>query len=351
MALTVRRTGAEDYGRYIKALICGDPGAGKTLISSTFPNPLYASAEGGLMSVADRNIPYVEVRSSDDLMEIKNSLHQDPEMRESILGFPVDTVVIDTIDEIQNILKAERMKDTKRQTFELKDWQWLDEQMRAIVRAFRNMNMHVVFTCHLKETNDGEGTPTRFVPKLQGSISSGLPGYVDLSLLLSTNLVNDTVDGKLVKREERILRTSPDNKYPFLKDRSGKLDREIPVNFQDDFERMNNAIFSHVHLRDRVEYDVDTPGEPKDEGLLSPEEVVEVPASETSNEPTVSSRNKLPEGVVAIPLGHDTNIFCVECGNELESERQAEISRIKCKRKILCQTHQDDATKPKKGSK
>lgn len=43
--MKIRRTGADDYGKYVKALICGEPGSGKTLISSTFPNPLYASAE------------------------------------------------------------------------------------------------------------------------------------------------------------------------------------------------------------------------------------------------------------------------------------------------------------------
>ena len=74
MAFKVRTTGASDYGRYIKMLVAGNPGAGKTLLASTALNPIYASAEGGLMSIADKGLPYVEIEKIDDLLELKQML-------------------------------------------------------------------------------------------------------------------------------------------------------------------------------------------------------------------------------------------------------------------------------------
>lgn len=378
MALTIRRTGSEDYGQHIKALIFGDPGAGKTLISSTFPNPFYASAEGGLMSIADKNIPYTDIKTLADLRELKNSLDQTPEKRAEILGTPVDTVVVDTLDEVQKIMMAERLKATKNSAMQQQDWGWLLEQMRGLIRGLRNIPINVVFTCHLKEVSDGESGRTWYKPSLQGAISDDVPGYVDLSLLLQTSSEKEVVEGKLVEVQKRHLITVPNAKYGFLKDRSGKLPREIEVNFEDDYERIRSTIFDGINIADGVEYEVETPQpalttEPEPVSIEEAEVVavetkVEKPKAKTSKsapketvKPAVSTapavkvepqqadktldapekettkdgvvvRNKLPEGVVPQPKGHGTNIYCTMCGGEVETEQRAEFSRIRHRR-------------------
>jgi len=374
MALKIRRTGAADYGKHVKALITGYPGSGKTLISSTFPNPLFASAEGGLMSIADRNIPYVDIRSTDELLAIKNSIDQDPETRAEILGFRVDTIVIDTIDEIQKIMIAERLKATRNSAMQLADWGWLGEQMRAMIRGFRNIPIHVVFTCHLDDATDQETGRVYYKPKLQGAIAGDIAGYVDLSLLLQESYVNETVNGKLTAVKKRVLITDSDPKHEFLKDRSGKLPREFPVNFEDDFSRINELIFAGVTLPEGDSYEVETPNPTlTDEPPVAEEPtVVEVPVEkpkaapkpqETKPEPVkvkdepadttppaeapvagqVPVLNKLPEGVVPKPHGHGTDIYCTLCGNEVETKKRAELSRIR-HRKILCDSCYDTQT-------
>lgn len=150
--IQVKRTGMREYGMYMKALIVGPPGSGKTLTSSTWKNPIIASAEGGLMSIADRSTPYVEITSGEDLFQLKMLLENDPEIREEHLGFPVDTVIIDTIDEIQKILIRERLESTHNESMQLQDWGWLGEQMRAIIRGYRNLDLNVVMTCFAGET-------------------------------------------------------------------------------------------------------------------------------------------------------------------------------------------------------
>jgi hypothetical protein len=392
MALSVKRTGADDYGRFTKALIVGEPGSGKTLISSTWKNPIYASAEGGLMSVADRNVPYVEIKSSKDLLQLKGQLDQAPEVREKVFGFPIDTVIIDTIDEVQKILIKERLEETRQDSMKMQDWGWLAEQMKAIVTGFRNMPLHVVFTCHIKDKDDQETGQSWTTPGLQGAIGNDIAAYVDFSLLLKTSTLTDVVDGKAQKRIIRVLQTYRDARNPWIKDRSGKLPSELVVNFEDDFQRIYDLVYGNLSLpetqtteietkeRSLADFDgektpeppkpepvkkatkaatprlatkvavddpkpLDEPTEaseakpepvqtpesdaPQEQEKSSPEAVTEKPSSEA-----VVPRNKLPEGVVPQSKGYGTNFYCEQCGGEVETDDRAQLSRIRF-RKVL----------------
>lgn len=356
MTVEIRRTGASDYGRYTKALICGEPGAGKTLISSTWPNPLYASAEGGLMSIADRNIPYVEIRSLDDLLRIKNSLDQPEDVREQIFGFKVETVVIDTIDEVQQIMVRERLRDERIAGMRLADWNWLSEQMGALIRGFRNLDMHVVFTCHLKETSDSDTGKTWVKPGLQGSMADKIAAYVDLALLLKNGLRTEVVEGEAKRVMSRELQTFPDPLHPWIKDRSGKLPQDLDVNFADDFERIEELIFGSVDLKEGAVSEMHELAEPEDAIAPAPEAPAPEPepvkvadpvlkadppeqvvvAAEADAEPSASGpRNQLPDGVEPKDLGHGVNIYCTVCGDEVASEEDADLSRIR-HRRIMC---------------
>jgi hypothetical protein len=385
---TIKRTGAADYGRFIKLLVCGDPGAGKTLISSTFPNPLYASAEGGLMSIADRNIPYVEIRNMNTLLKLKNTLDQTPEVRQAQLGFPVDTLVIDTIDEVQRIMIRERLEKERKESMTLPDWGYIGEQMQALIRGLRNLDLNVVFTCHLGTETDGESGRVVYKAGLQGATSGFIPSAVDLSLLLKAVSKTEIIGDKAEKVTVRYLQTVPDLNHPWIKDRSGKLPGEFMVNFQDDYQRISDLIFAHVgDLESHADVDVagaevptlDEPQtvvestvskpaptnaaaararvqaaakpapapapEPTPEPAPVVEEVVEAPAptppanvNEDGEVVGVQSRNKLPEGVEAKPNGSGTNYFCEICGDEVESDERADIAKIRF-RKIVCVPH------------
>lgn len=381
--LEIKRTGSEEYGKSTKVLICGDAGAGKTLISSTWPNPVYASAEGGLMSIADRDIPYTEIRKSEDLLRLKNALDQPAEVREEMLGFPVQTVVVDTIDEIQRILMKERLDSQRREGLQMQDWGWLNEQMQAIVRGFRNLDLHVIFTCHLKESTDQESGRVSYRPGLSGAIADSIPSYVDLALRLDVSTVTDVTDDGVEKRQVRSLISTPDHAHSWIKDRSGKLPERLDVNFEDDYDRIAELIFGNVKLQDTQVLEIDDSATaPAAQPEAAPAPAKKAPAkkapakkapakkapakakaapvasagsvetptvatadddkdaeksTEDDSEKSAKPRNKLPDDVTPVAGGHDTNIFCVTCGNEVESEDQAELSRIRF-RKILCKT-------------
>ena len=58
----------------IKMLVVGEPGSGKTLTASTWPNPLYIDFEGRMLSVRDRNVKRVRVTNLKTLEEVIREL-------------------------------------------------------------------------------------------------------------------------------------------------------------------------------------------------------------------------------------------------------------------------------------
>ena len=63
MPFDVEMTGVSDYGTKVKMIVAGQAGAGKTLFSSTAPEPLYIffREQPRIMSIANRYMPHVKV--------------------------------------------------------------------------------------------------------------------------------------------------------------------------------------------------------------------------------------------------------------------------------------------------
>lgn len=314
--LNIQRTGSEDYGRHIKALICGYAGSGKTLISSTFPNPFFVSAEGGLMSLAERDIPYVKVpepgtKISDTLLTLKMRLEQSPDVRAKQFGFPVDTVIIDTIDEISRLLLREKMTAEKHDSAELKDYGWLKEQMGGFVTGLRNLDINVVFTCHLKTYEITDGL-TGLIPAIEGGFSQRMAEYVDLAVILKSNLVTKVVGHDSVRVIERYMQCFPDPKTEWVKDRSNKLPQELPVNFVDDYDRIAKLIWGKIPKVGKAK----TPAVTEPETVVDPEDLV------TSSAPSAQD--------TGTPVDAKKDVFtCEDCNQGFSDEDQHDRSQIR----------------------
>lgn len=306
--LDIRRTSSANIDRFIKALICGEPGTGKTLISSTFPDPFYVTTEGLMMSVADRDVPYHKLKSEDELYQIILMLQQAPAVRAKQFGFPVKTVVIDTIDDLSTMLLKGRMKRENHDSAQLQDYGWLKDQMTHIVTALRNLEMNVVMTCHLK-TQEVNGLTT-FVPAIEGSFSQKIAGFVDLAVVLQTKLGTKVIGTDTVKVVERYMQTTQDHQHKFIKDHSNKLPSEFMVNFEDDYERMATLIYG------------------KAPDLLAPEEeTVSEPETEEAEPEDSPVEEEVPEeGTLLAATGR---FECENCGTKFDDEDQHDRCKIK----------------------
>lgn len=311
--LDIKRTGAANVDRFIKALVCGEPGTGKTLIASTFPDPFYLTTEGLMMSVADRDVPYHKLKSQDELLMAIKMLQQPAKVRAQQFGFPIKTVVVDTIDDVSIMLLKERMRAEHHTQAQLQDYGWLKDQMTEIVTALRNLDMNVVLACHLKSREVG-GMNT-LIPAVEGGFAEKIAGYVDLAVVLQSRLGTKIVGHDTVRVVERFMQTIPDPQHRFIKDHSGKLPADFPVNFEDDYERLATIIYGAP------------PAVTLDEGTDEAPEPVSEPETEAVEE-TIVEEVETP-AVEEPEAERDHRFVCTSCNKGFDDEDQHDRCKIK----------------------
>jgi hypothetical protein len=207
MAILLKRT-KEATAQAVKLLVYGQAGAGKTSLIPTLPTPVILSAEGGLLSIADTNLPFIEITSMDDLREAYKWLTSSAEAAE------FESVALDSISEIAEVvLNAEKKinKDPRAA------YGAMQEQMADIIRGFRDLpGKHVYMSAKLEKTQDEMGR-VLYAPSMPGNkTGQSLPYFFDEVLALR---VEKDAEGMT----RRALMTDGDGLW-LAKDRSGKLE-------------------------------------------------------------------------------------------------------------------------------
>jgi phage nucleotide-binding protein len=207
MAINLRSTkGLHANG--VKLLVYGNAGTGKTSLIPTLPTPIVFSAEGGLLSIADADVSYVEVSSYDTLMEAYRWVTESDEAKH------FESIALDSISEIAEVVLNHEKKIAKdpRQAYGA-----MQEQMSDIIRAFRDIpNKHVYFTAKCEKATDETGR-ILYAPSMPGNkTGQQLPYFFDEVLALR---VEKDAEGNA----QRALMCDSDGIWQ-AKDRSGKLD-------------------------------------------------------------------------------------------------------------------------------
>ena len=225
-----KRTGSEDFSKFLKVMVSGPPKSGKTTLLGTVPNILVLDTEphaNNLESIAHKDVPYVTITNSDDLRQVAMVLGNDSlrkQLAQNTYGIPdIGAVAIDTLDTLQKILKAERLKENRSTQFLRDDWGWLKTEMEKIVEMFTSLPMHVFFMVHTKtqEMGKGDDAYTTVLPGLEGAIAQSIAGMVGYSLL-SFRKEEMKPDGTVYTKYW--LRTEGDRVHEFLGTRTaGKL--------------------------------------------------------------------------------------------------------------------------------
>lgn len=202
MAISLKRTGGLSANG-VKLLVYGQAGAGKTSLAKTMPNPIVLSAEGGLLSIQDADLPFIEICTIADLREAYTY----------VLNSDFTSVIIDSASEIAEVCLNHEKKVNKdpRAAYGA-----MQEQMADIIRVFRDLpNKHVLMTAKLEKTTDEMGR-VLYSPSMPGNkTGQALPYFFDEVLALR---VEKDADGNT----QRALMCDSDGLW-LAKDRSGKL--------------------------------------------------------------------------------------------------------------------------------
>lgn len=194
-------------GSFIKLLVYGQAGSGKTSLCSTLPSCVVLSAEGGMLSLAGTEVSFLEIRSLEDLTEVFSWLTSSEEASQ------FESVALDSISEIGQVVLADHLKKSKdpRQAYGA-----MASDMSSLIRAFRDLPKHIYFSAQVEKSQDETGK-LLWSPAMPGTkVGQSLPYFFDE--VLAYRIEKDG-DGLV----QRALLTDSDGSW-LAKDRSGKLE-------------------------------------------------------------------------------------------------------------------------------
>lgn len=194
----------------MKFLIHGPAGAGKTRLCATTGEPtVIISAESGVLSLREFDIPVIEVKSLDQLYEAYDFVVNTEE------GQAFKWVCLDSISEIAEVVLNHEKKTAKdpRQAYGA-----LAEKMTDLIRAFRDLpGRNVYFSCKQERSKDEQSGAMLYFPSMPGNmLKQGVGYFFDFVFALR---VEKDAEGN----PTRWLQTSRDFNFE-AKDRSGALD-------------------------------------------------------------------------------------------------------------------------------
>ncbi len=227
--------------RYLKLLIYGNYGVGKTTLACTanavpsMANVLMINAEAGDLSVAEfEGIDEVTVQDFRTLGRINEFLKQHCEARDTgddkkLIAMEANlrsvdekdikeprrynTVILDSLTELESYCMNQLLgiSDTTRLDDEVQSAEWSEYKknhtmMQRVVRAFRDLPLHVIFTAAEQYQQD-ENKRYKYSPDLTGKLSKKIQGFMDMVGYYAVGVEGETTIRRLY------VSPSPKGKY------------------------------------------------------------------------------------------------------------------------------------------
>lgn len=213
---------------YVNVIIYADSGTGKTVLSGSadavpeMSPVIFVDIEGGTFSLRAfyPGVHIVRIKSWAEMQDLYSALRRG--------DHPYKTVVLDSLTEIQKFAMNEIMRevvekdpDRDSEVPSIREWGKSGEQIRRLVRGFRDLPMNVIFTALVVEDKHPKTGKMTYRPSLPGKLAREVPGYVDLVLYMYKKEIPNPIEGEK-PINARLLLTSATEEY-VCKDRSNNL--------------------------------------------------------------------------------------------------------------------------------
>lgn len=215
----------QERSSYFNMLIYGESGTGKTTLAGSadmVPNMrpvLFIDIEGGTESLRHSypEVDTVRVQNWKEMQDVYNFLYEG--------DHEYQTVVLDSLTEIQKFNMYQIMSDLMQKRPDLdpdvpgmREWGKNLEQIRRMVRGFRDLEMHTIFTALSKSEKNQKTGATSTMPSLSGKLASEVAAFLDVVVYYYVKQIGDGSDAEF----KRLLLAQKTDDV-IAKDRSGKL--------------------------------------------------------------------------------------------------------------------------------
>lgn len=159
---------------YLKALIYGQPGLGKSTLSVSMPKPVLIDCDNGIHRIRpEHRPPFLPVSGYDEVLELLAS--------NELQSF--ETIIFDTAGKLLDymaawIIQSDPKKGRKDGQLTMQGYGARKYEFINLLKRLMTMKKHVVFVAHEKEEKDGDARYIR--PEMGGSSGADLIKELDL---------------------------------------------------------------------------------------------------------------------------------------------------------------------------
>lgn len=211
--------------QFLNCMIYGDSGIGKTTLAGSasvvrgMAPVLLIDVEGGTESLRNPypNVEVVRVKSIDQFQDVYNALYKG--------DHKYKTTIIDSGTEVQRFGMTEIMRELIERRPDLdpdvpgmREYGKSLNQMRKIVRGFRDLEMHTIFTALNGSFKDERTGLTMMQPSFTGQFAREVPALLDIVMYYYVKTVEENGERTL----KRLLLTKKTDSQ-VAKDRTNKL--------------------------------------------------------------------------------------------------------------------------------
>ena len=212
---------------YLRALLYGESGTGKTTSVRTLPleRTLVLMSEQKHLPLMGHDVDMIQIADWVDLQAAFKEIRRGVEGEGLVINErKKDIIVIDSLSEIneqckRHILQKDRPELLKRQNkkdvggiydeqMNQADWGLLITRIESLITAFVHLPCHIIFTCIEKWTEDKMSGAIYTTPALNGQLAKGVARFFDEAYRLEVIEVAKEEGGKEQRRYFRTKRTS-----------------------------------------------------------------------------------------------------------------------------------------------
>jgi hypothetical protein len=203
----MKTASTKDRGlQYIRALVFGESGVGKTTSLGTLPQDrtVIAAAERGLLPLRSKDYHVVLIEGWDDVRTLIKTFMQPYDLAaDSKTPRAATVLAVDSLSELSELCKRNILQDRRVMTKERtdgkadrpkgiyddimtrEDWGLHKTRMRNMVSALNHLPVHTVVTCLSGWTEDQRSGGLHIAPDIGGGgFAAEVPAYFDLVLYM-----------------------------------------------------------------------------------------------------------------------------------------------------------------------
>lgn len=177
----------------VKVLVSGGPGAGKTHLIGTAPNPFVLATEDGVLTLHKFSIPYIKIDDTmavyEDFLAILRAAREKQVVElgnGEVLDFgKIETICLDSVWMLNSRLKKEILESGSIRNAQKDLWGVLLDQIKDCVLQLIDLDYHVIVTVGEAVKNDEMDSDEKIITyNFQGSFRNEIGYLFDFNLYM-----------------------------------------------------------------------------------------------------------------------------------------------------------------------